>query len=292
MSTTSVAKRHPIAAGVAAFRPDVPEYYLAAISDFEASCRPFAGLRVLEIGGSSLPRRLVQDTLASAQWVCVDMLAHVNGKYQLTQRPEHYQDIGIRRLQECREIGEERYVIFDGDAARLPPAFGAYFDAVFTVNTFEHVLDLDAVLGQVVYALKPGGHLFSQFGPVWSGCNGSHFWISPEFNFSKHAPMAHWAHLLSSRAELTEEMKGAGLAADVVERLAHQVFDSSGINRRHLEEYAQSLDRSTLRDTSVERVWWRDPPTDVEARLRSLYPSFRDFTTTVARIIGTKSPDL
>ena len=40
------------------------------------SLHPLKGLRVLEIGGSNLPRGLVLDELGARQWICVDDLKY------------------------------------------------------------------------------------------------------------------------------------------------------------------------------------------------------------------------
>jgi SAM-dependent methyltransferase len=41
-------------------------------------------------------------------------------------------------------------------------------DAVISSSAFEHVHDLPAVLTEMYRVLKPGGMLYSHFGPIWS----------------------------------------------------------------------------------------------------------------------------
>jgi SAM-dependent methyltransferase len=51
----------------------------------------------------------------------------------------------------------------------------AGFDILSSENVFEHVRDLDAVLGECARILRPGGLLFSSFGPLWFTWSGDHF---------------------------------------------------------------------------------------------------------------------
>ena len=49
------------------------------------------------------------------------------------------------------------------------------FDILSSENVFEHVQDLDAVLWDCARVLRPGGLLFSSFGPLWFTWSGDHF---------------------------------------------------------------------------------------------------------------------
>lgn len=51
----------------------------------------------------------------------------------------------------------------------------AGFDILSSENVFEHVRDLDAVLGECARVIRPGGLLFSSFGPLWFTWSGDHF---------------------------------------------------------------------------------------------------------------------
>ena len=51
---------------------------------------------------------------------------------------------------------------------------GAY-DILSSENVFEHVRDLGAVLDECARVLRPGGLLFSSFGPLWFTWSGDHF---------------------------------------------------------------------------------------------------------------------
>ena len=60
-----------------------------------------------------------------------------------------------------------------GDAYKIP-FHDENFDFVYSYYTFEHIADLDDLLGEVYRVLRPGGHLFVQFGPLYSSPWGLH----------------------------------------------------------------------------------------------------------------------
>jgi len=50
------------------------------------------------------------------------------------------------------------------------------FDAVFSTNTFEHVMDLDTVFRELFRVLRPGGVVLSRFGPLFFSPQGYHLY--------------------------------------------------------------------------------------------------------------------
>ncbi|WP_432797497.1 class I SAM-dependent methyltransferase [Poriferisphaera sp. WC338] len=61
------------------------------------------------------------------------------------------------------------------------------FDAIFSTNVFEHVMQPAAMLSEIRRVLKPGGRFVSQFGPLFYSPLGYHLcW----------ATQVPWAHLL------------------------------------------------------------------------------------------------
>jgi SAM-dependent methyltransferase len=61
----------------------------------------------------------------------------------------------------------------EADAARLPLEDEA-FDVVYSYNTFEHVAQPDAALAEAIRVLRPGGHLYLDFGPLYFSPFGLH----------------------------------------------------------------------------------------------------------------------
>lgn len=60
------------------------------------------------------------------------------------------------------------------------------FDMVISKSTFEHVMNLEAMLKTIARLLKPGGKLYSGFGPLYNSFDGDHKLIT-------RIP---WGHLL------------------------------------------------------------------------------------------------
>ncbi|MDO9541316.1 MAG: class I SAM-dependent methyltransferase [Kiritimatiellia bacterium] len=65
------------------------------------------------------------------------------------------------------------------------------FDLIVSKDTFEHVLDLRGLLGNIRRCLKPGGCLYAGFGPLYKSLNGHHW--------RAHFGLP-WGHLLIPRS--------------------------------------------------------------------------------------------
>ena len=64
-------------------------------------------------------------------------------------------------------------MLFKGDAASLPISSDT-FDLVLSLSTFEHALDVDALLSEIGRVLRVGGQALLTFEPVWSSPYGHH----------------------------------------------------------------------------------------------------------------------
>jgi SAM-dependent methyltransferase len=68
-------------------------------------------------------------------------------------------------------------------------------DAVFSRDTFEHVLDLPAALQALRSVLKPGGRIYTGFGPLYNSPFGDHGLIAGRPRASGGAAGVPWGHL-------------------------------------------------------------------------------------------------
>ena len=139
--------------------------------------------------------------------------------------------------------------LLDASAERLPFDDGS-FDSVFSISVFEHLLDLGAALAEMRRVLRPGGLVYANFGPIWSGCKGHHVnakvgdrevhHFQPETN-----PLPDFAHLLLGRDELRGALSGR-TAPELVEPIVEWVFESRVINRLFHHDYLDLFDASAM----------------------------------------------
>lgn len=180
--------------------------------------------------------------------------------------------------------------LYDADAADLPFPAGS-FDAVFSVATFEHLLDLPRVLSEMHRVLRPGGIVYSHFGPIWSGCRGHHLRVQVGDLEARHFkpetnPLPDFAHLLLGPAELREGLKGR-CPEPLREPIVQWVYQDTGINRLFYWQYLEMFQTSALRVVAL-----REETDAVPAHLRSLlelrHPRESRFDVTNAEVVFRK----
>ncbi|MBV6631725.1 MAG: methyltransferase domain-containing protein [Alphaproteobacteria bacterium] len=205
----------------------------------------FTGKRVLEVGGS-LPEGVVFDALEADQWIGVQEPGYWDEFTSLDDAATQAVDrklIPIGELEDPDALAKRDILL--GGIEELPTCLDGYFDAIFSIATFEHILDLPAGLEAMYRALKPGGRLFSMFSPIWSSFNGHHlhgitdksgrtFW----FNDS---PIPPWGHLLMTPDKMTGFMKQHTDDETAVE-ITDRIYNSTAINRLFTEDYLEFFD--------------------------------------------------
>jgi SAM-dependent methyltransferase len=178
-----------------------------------------AGARVVEIGGA------VPDTLLASHgvraWCGVD--------------PRH----GTR--------AHDRQWRIRGVAERLPLRDGCA-DAVFSCNALQFV-DVPGTLAEARRVLRPGGILYSHFGPIWSAPDGHQLeYVSHrgrDLLFWRDTLLPPYAHLRYGPDTL-REILGSALTPDLVELLVHHVHESATVNRLFFEDYVRHALESGL----------------------------------------------
>lgn len=160
--------------------------------------------------------------------------------------------------------------------AREMPFPDESFDAILSIATFEHVLDLDRALEEMYRVLRPGGILFTRFGPIWSCAVGHHIHMNIDeetyFRFWKEEcnPIPNYYHLLYDEAELAEllaDKHGEELAA----KISHHVFHATHINRLMYADYYRMFAESKFEIQESRDVAIRDLPEPIEKKLVERY---------------------
>lgn len=176
---------------------------------------------VLEIGGS-MPKENILAYYPKS-WVSVDPL----------YSPEN----GISLINDVDNISEiKKFVKTDIKSF----TWSEPFDIAFSCNAFHHIHDLNFALNNIKRLLKPNGIIYANFGPIWSGPDGSHIegfrYNNTIYNFWENNPLPHWAHLVYTPQELLELLK-KDYDPFFAKKLVETVYYSNWINRLFFEEY-------------------------------------------------------
>jgi len=110
----------------------------------------------------------------------------------LAQRAEHVWgcDINTQALADAKRFKKEAAIAnvdFTACGETMLPFEDETFDAVFSTNVFEHVMQPTAMLLEIKRVLKPGGSFVSTFGPLFYSPLGYHL------SWATQVP---WAHLI------------------------------------------------------------------------------------------------
>ena len=106
------------------------------------------------------------------------------------------------------------------------PLPDASVDAVFSTDTFEHVMDLETAFGEIARVLRPGGTLVTRFGPLFYSPYGYHM------QWACRVPYAHVLFGLDAVLALRRERTGHPL--DVAD------WQGTGLNCRRFAEFKRA----------------------------------------------------
>lgn len=181
--------------------------------------------------------------------VLLDIDASPHG-YALEKALEHgvtlYVGVGLDISPRQCVLGDRGNIglLLRSDASRLlfPEAM---FDAVLSVSTFEHIVDVEGALSEIARVLKPGGRALLTFEPIWSCSSGHHL-----HHFGKCAALVPpWGHLTLT-PEQTRELLAPRWSDDPIfslEQAIRWVYFDTGINRLTIRDYREMFGRSPLR---------------------------------------------
>jgi SAM-dependent methyltransferase len=202
-----------------------PREWLAAVS---AWCGGLTGKRVLDVGCDSGGILVYQ----------IDRL----------YRPREV--VGLNPIVEPRSFSATCR-IEPGDVRKAAYPDG-HFDVILSRSAFEHIHDMDAALAEMYRILKPGGTLYSAFGPIWSSCCGHHLWVwhrGRRYNY-RNVILPPFCHLLMSEEEVFALLRKS-YDEELARKLARYVFGSDEQNRLFFEDYD-----SAVRQSRFERLFF------------------------------------
>lgn len=185
------------------------------------------------------------------------------------------------------------YEILQGDVRRLPLKTES-ISAALSITAFEHVHDFADALREIYRVLKPGGLLYSDFGPIWSCSIGHHVAAIVDGVEARHFkpgknPVPHYAHLLMSPTEL----RAAVLRTDWVfpklaDAIVDWIYESPGVNRMFYEDYVRLFRESPFRVRHLAPVR-EHVPGAIQEQLRKAWPGYSDFTVRMVEVVLEKA---
>jgi SAM-dependent methyltransferase len=99
-------------------------------------------------------------------------------------------DVTLSDLEDWRDSRARALTFTTCDVCRQLPFGDEQFDVCVTYNSFEHLNDPEGALAEMIRVLRPGGWLFTDFGPLYAGPWGLHAYRTlrmpyPQFLFSE-----------------------------------------------------------------------------------------------------------
>lgn len=106
------------------------------------------------------------------------------------------------------------------------------FDYVFSKDTFEHVMGLEGLLQDIKQRLKPGGRLYTGFGPIYKAPYGDH-------GLTKSMLLGPWGHLILGEKRLVARVNRT-------RKEQVQSIEDLGMNKLTFAEYARLFKESGM----------------------------------------------
>jgi len=253
-----------------------------------------AGKRVLEIGGSNLPRKLLFDGLNAQQWICVDDITTFNPHNHRDENDllyEHYRQTKIfHHSDSVEDILKAEHAIIDGDASDLN--INEYFDVIISIAAFEHIHRFSTMLNKLHAALKIKGELVSFFQPIWSSIHGHHLVGITDAQGNKYGMgglsiVPQWGHLLYTPPQLYKILSSI-TDKKCADEIIYSVYNSTMINRLFYDDYVDYMNASEFRLKTVIPMGQCEIPDQISERLIALYPSRSCFDANTILIHAAK----
>ncbi len=186
-----------------------------------AQCGGLAGKRVMELGSGS------HGTI----------IEHIAKDYDVSEA------VGINLVLEGVYQVSSKLRLQHGDIRKMEFPDN-YFDILISSAVFEHLHNMDVALKEMYRVLKPGGFVFLQFGPIWSGSYGHHLWLFGKYGTYtyRNTLLPPYCHLLMSEEDVLDLLRQRGhIEAD---EIVHYVFHSKEQNQLMFSDYEQYFGES------------------------------------------------
>ncbi len=146
----------------------------------------FAGKHVLDVG-------------CGLGALCVDMAE--GGAARVVGLDTEAKLIAFARQHTAREFPELQSVLefYDEDLAQFNHG---KFDIIVSKDSFEHIMDLQGMIRAMAGHLKPGGRIYSGFGPLYNSPFGHHGRVATRLPWRQFP----WAHLWEAEEKIVKRL--------------------------------------------------------------------------------------
>jgi SAM-dependent methyltransferase len=203
--------------------------------------------------------------------------------------------VGINPLLELKHNEDfpqpyDRNYLLRSDS-RWIPLKDESISSIFSVATFEHIYNLDVAMAEMYRVLRPGGILYSDFGPIWSCSVGHHVYAKVGEEEARHwipgkNPVPHFGHLLYSPEELHERLNSKGSPA-LIKAIIDWIYKGHGINRLFYEDYLQTFEQSEFQIMKLNRVM-EHVEASMEKLLRDIHNPHQEFGCRMIEVVLRK----
>ncbi len=153
--------------------------------------------------------------------------------------------------------GENGIILkMDATDLRFPDKF---FDRVFSISAFEHILEIEMALDEIKRVLKIGGLAFISFEPIWSSSGGHHLHHFGEW--SKVVPP--WSHLIWTPDDMRQKLSGKWPknASITLDKAIEWVYFGDNLNRKTIRDFKRVFESSGLEIESFTEL--KEKNTDI-----------------------------
>jgi len=190
-----------------------------------------------------------------------------------------------------RSGGSAREVILVRADGRAVPMPDASLDAIFSVATFEHIHNLEVAMREFSRVLRPGGILFTDFGPIWSSSVGHHVYAKVGTQEARHwkpglNPVPDFGHLLYSQVEMMNRLRGK-CSPELADVIIEWIYDGEGINRLFFEDYMKIFATAPIKLETLAAVR-EHIDEEILLRLMNSHPGYRRFDCRMIEAIFIK----